>query len=128
MTDIKMQDVTGTPRPERQILEAINYLEKQIVTDPMAMAKDGTPRTMMYLTMKDALKELLMLRRLIDTSGRPAVTAAAVLPTPVFDREAPTHPGKANAIPPPPSAPDPYVEAEGIISNETVPTGMEKKT
>jgi hypothetical protein len=113
MTDIKMQDVTGTPRPERQILEAIQYLEKQIVTDPMAMAKDGTPRIMVYLTMKDALKELLMLRRLLDTSGRPAATAAAVLPTPVFDREAPTHPGKANAIPPPAQCPRPVRRGRG---------------
>jgi hypothetical protein len=59
-------------------------------------------------------------------------------PQPGFVPEVPTHPGKANAIPPPPSEaifpkeaitkptpkPGRYISAEGVLSTEAVPTGM----
>lgn len=126
---LDVKDVTGTPRPEREIIEAIKYLEKQILSDPMAMTKDGQPRLIQYITMKDALKELLMLRRLVATTHiQAAETVALPERKPVFDQEAPTHPGKANAIPPPPSIPDPYIEAEGVYSPNEVPTGKTEKT
>jgi hypothetical protein len=59
-------------------------------------------------------------------------------PPAAFTPEAPTHPGKANAIPPPPSTaafpkeaptkptpkPGRYIQAEGALSVDVVPMGM----
>jgi len=65
MSDIKMEDVTYAPRPERDIEEALAFVSKQMVIDPAGMSKDGVPRTIHYIVIRAALQELLDLRRLV---------------------------------------------------------------
>jgi hypothetical protein len=65
MSDIDMEDTTGTPRPERDIEEALKYVTKQMVIDPMAMSKDGVPRIIHYVVIREALQEVLAVRKLL---------------------------------------------------------------
>jgi hypothetical protein len=79
VSDIKMEDVTGQPRSNRDVEEALAYVSKQIVTDPMAMSKDGVPRTIHYIVIRAALQELLDLRRIVETAAMDAAKKAAGL-------------------------------------------------
>lgn len=127
MSDISMKDVTGTPRSEREVQEALDYVTKQMIKDPLCRSFEGEPRLLHYVVIRDALRELLAMRAVIAAAR---ARRQAPPPAPIYDREAPTHPGKTNAIPPPPSTPihrsDEYIEAEGAVSMTGVPKGMEK--
>jgi hypothetical protein len=77
MPDIDMNDVTGTPRPARDIELALGYVTKQMVIDPTALSKDGVPRLMHYTVIRDALQELLALRKLVEAARMAAAKKAA---------------------------------------------------
>jgi hypothetical protein len=68
---IESNDVTGTPRSNEEIQQAIKAIEREIVRNPMAKGADGTPMMFHYLTIRDALKELMGFRVLmeIDKAG-----------------------------------------------------------
>lgn len=99
MPDIDMKDVTGKPDSDADVQSALEYVTKQMIIDPLSMSKDGVPRLMQYTVIRRALQELLALRRLVKAAREHRAGAT-------IDREAPTHPGKTDAIPPPPSRPE----------------------
>ena len=66
MSDISMKDVTGTPRPERDIVDACTFVTNEIVRNPMARGADGTPALIHYTVIRDALHELLVLRKALQ--------------------------------------------------------------
>lgn len=59
---IEMEDISGTPRSERDIREAITFIEREMITNPMAMGSGGVPYLIHYVVIRDALRELLSLR------------------------------------------------------------------
>jgi len=56
---MEIEDVTGTPRPDRDVVEAMRFVTEQVVREPMAMTKTGVPYTIHFMVIKDALLELL---------------------------------------------------------------------
>lgn len=138
MSDLSLKDVTGTPRSERAVQEALDYVTKQLVIDPAGMSKDGVPRAIHYIVIKDALRELLAMRAVIAAARERRRVQHTPSADATFVPEPLTHPGKANAIPPPPSdaifpkeaitkptpKPGRYIHAAGSLSTDVVPTGM----
>jgi len=59
---MEVKDVTGTPRPERDVRAALTFIEREMVNNPLASGKDGTPCLIHYTVIRDALRELLALR------------------------------------------------------------------
>ena len=60
-------DVTGTPRPDRDIEAAHQAVTLWIVKEPTAKGPDGMPRVFHLIVIRDALAELLALRKKIDS-------------------------------------------------------------
>jgi hypothetical protein len=56
-------DASGTPRPDDEVEEALQAVKLWIVKEPTAMGPDGMPRVLHLVVIKDALEELLALRR-----------------------------------------------------------------
>lgn len=69
MSDLDFKDVTGEPRSDTEVREALNTVERHLVRSVdklMAM-----PDLFMALTtVRDALKELLAIRVLLKTTPR----------------------------------------------------------
>jgi hypothetical protein len=59
---MEMVDMTGKPRSERDVRAALDFIEREMVKNPMATGKDGTPCLIHYTVIRDALRELLALR------------------------------------------------------------------
>lgn len=59
---MELEDVTGRPRSERDLDDAERFLTKEIVLNPMALAKDGTPCIFHYMTLRDVIQEVRALR------------------------------------------------------------------
>lgn len=59
----------SSPRPDKDIEEAIRFAEKHITIWAMSMAPDGTPYAIQMVTIREGLKELLLLRKKIRTEG-----------------------------------------------------------
>ena len=57
-----MKDVTGTPRPSRDIVAALRCLQNEIVKNPMALAKNGEPLLLHYTVICDVLRAELVNR------------------------------------------------------------------
>lgn len=57
-----MEDVTGKPRPMRDIKAAFDCLRSEIVRNPMALSNDGQPLVMHYLVICDVIRELAKFR------------------------------------------------------------------
>jgi hypothetical protein len=69
---MEFEDVTGTPRPERDILEALRFAEAEMITNPARMGAKNTGSALIhYVTIRDALKELLILRELLNSRKDP---------------------------------------------------------
>ena len=64
-----MEDVTGQPRPTRDIEAALACITREIVHHPMALAKNGEPLVMHYLVIRDVLREYLTAR--VPAEDRP---------------------------------------------------------
>lgn len=54
-----MEDVTGTPRPERDVEAALKFVEREMIHNPMARASDGTPVLIHYTVIRDVLRDYL---------------------------------------------------------------------
>jgi hypothetical protein len=67
MPPIDMEDATGTPRPERDVLAAIEFATREMMAHPTAMTKEGFPMVMHYIIIREALRELLVLRRAVES-------------------------------------------------------------
>ena len=66
MSDIEFIDVSNAPRSMRDLEDALNTIQTEIVRgNPGAVLKDGTPAVMCYIVVSDALRELIALRNLI---------------------------------------------------------------
>ena len=63
---VEFEDVSGQPRPIRDIEEALAAITKEVVTNHMGRFKDGTPVVLHYIVIVDALRELIALRKLIQ--------------------------------------------------------------
>ncbi len=74
---LEEEDVTGHPRPERDIEAAYHFISREMVTRPMEMGADGTPAMLHYTVIRDALRELLSMRRVRVLSGRTMCGCAA---------------------------------------------------
>lgn len=55
-------DLSGTPRPTSDIVEALRCIETEIVQNPLAMSKQHGPLVIHYIVIRDALIELLAVR------------------------------------------------------------------
>jgi hypothetical protein len=58
------KDVTGTPRPTRDIEAALRCIESEMTKNPMAMSKTGEPLLIHYTVIRDVLREALKERGL----------------------------------------------------------------
>jgi len=54
-----MEDASGKPRPEDQIIAAREALRREIVTRPLTQLSDGSFAVMHYTVIVEALNELL---------------------------------------------------------------------
>lgn len=63
-------DSSGLPRPDREVEDALHAVKVWIVKEPTAMGPDGAPRVFHLIVIKDALEELLALRRARGTIER----------------------------------------------------------
>jgi hypothetical protein len=67
---VEVEDDSGRPRSERDIRAAINFVSAEMVANPMHMgAHDTGPAVIHYLTIRDALTELLALRVFLEKQG-----------------------------------------------------------
>ena len=64
MGDVKMTDVSGQPRPLRDLEAALRFVEAEMVTNPMRMGpKDTGPVLMHYTVIRDALRAMIALAK-----------------------------------------------------------------
>jgi len=56
---MEFKDVTGTPRPARDIEAALRCIESEMLKNPMAMSKTGEPLLIHYTVIRDVLREAL---------------------------------------------------------------------
>lgn len=56
---MEYEDMTGTPRPVRDIEAALRCIENEMLKNPMAMSKTGEPLLIHYTVIRDVLKETL---------------------------------------------------------------------
>lgn len=61
---MKMEDVSGQPRPERDIVDALRFVEAEMMAHPTRMGPSNTA-AIHYMTIRDALRELLELRKMV---------------------------------------------------------------
>jgi hypothetical protein len=59
---MEFEDVTGTPRPTRDIEAALKCIESEMIRNPMAMSKTGEPLLIHYTVIRDVLKATLQER------------------------------------------------------------------
>lgn len=59
-------DESGKPRPLEQIEAALHCIESEIVRNPLAMSKSGESLLMHYIVIREALRELLQRRALLN--------------------------------------------------------------
>jgi hypothetical protein len=59
---MEFNDVTGTPRPTRDIEAALRCIESEMIKNPMAMSKTGEPLLIHYTVIRDVLIEVLSKR------------------------------------------------------------------
>ena len=60
---MKVEDVTWTPRPTRDIEAALRFVEAEMVTSPTRMGpKDTGPALMHYMVIRDVLRAELKSR------------------------------------------------------------------
>jgi len=52
---MEFKDVTGTPRPTRDIEAALRCIESEMVKNPLAMSKTGEPLLIHYMVIRDVL-------------------------------------------------------------------------
>lgn len=62
MGDPESFDVTGTPRSTCDIIAALKCIENEMVRNPLAMAKDGSPLLIHYTVIRDVLVAELVKR------------------------------------------------------------------
>lgn len=74
--------MSGQLRSTRDIEEALQFVLREMVQDPVGMTKDGVPRTIYYVVIKDAMRELL--ERRSDAQHKAQTT---------YPKDAPTNPG-----------------------------------
>lgn len=55
-----MEDVTGQPRPERDVDAALKFVEREMIYNPLAKASDGTPALIHYMVIRDVLRDYLV--------------------------------------------------------------------
>ena len=67
--DFEMTDMTGQPRSRRDVEDALRFVEREMLTDPIGMTKDGVPRLIFYMTIRDVLRDYL---RALSSSASPA--------------------------------------------------------
>jgi hypothetical protein len=63
-------DTSGEPRPDVDLEQALQAVKVWIVKEPTAMGPDGLPRVIHLIVIKDALEELLALRRAHGSNER----------------------------------------------------------
>lgn len=63
MSDLQQEDVTGESRPERDIEAAYTFISREMIARPLALGADGTPALLHYMVIRDALRELVTLRK-----------------------------------------------------------------
>jgi hypothetical protein len=56
-------DSTGTPRPTRDIIDALKCIENEMLRNPTALAKDGAPLLIHYIVIRDVLVGELVRRK-----------------------------------------------------------------
>ena len=62
MADVDFKDMSGTPRSERDIEEALACISGEMIRNPMALSKAGGPLLLHYVVIRDVLREALALR------------------------------------------------------------------
>ncbi len=63
---IEFKDVSGQARPLRDLEEALDAVQMEMVRgDHSAMFKNGMPAIMIYVVIADALKELIAIRKFL---------------------------------------------------------------
>ena len=67
---MEMTDVTGTPRPERDVEEALRFVENEMMRRPMALGADGSPMLIHFTVIRDVLRDDLR-RRSSHGRGKP---------------------------------------------------------
>lgn len=60
--NVEFVDVSGKPRPDQDLEDALQAVKVWIVREPTAMGPDGVPRVIHLIVIKDALEELLTIR------------------------------------------------------------------
>ena len=63
---MEFEDVTGTPRPQRDIEAALYCIKTEMVKNPMAMSKSGEPLMIHYIVIKDAIEGQVEVRDLVE--------------------------------------------------------------
>lgn len=61
---VEDEDITDTPRSDREIEEALRIITSEMIYNPTVKSKAGPPLLITYVTVRDALKELLMRREI----------------------------------------------------------------
>lgn len=61
---MKLEDVTGTPRPHADVLAALKCIEEEMVAHPTAMSAKSGPLLLHYSVIRDCLRELLVRREM----------------------------------------------------------------
>lgn len=61
---MKIEDVTGTPRPHEDVMAALKCIEQEMVYSPTAMSAKSGPLLLHYTVIRDCLRELLMRREM----------------------------------------------------------------
>jgi hypothetical protein len=56
---VDFKDVTGTPRPARDIQTALAFVESEMVKNPMRMVEGHGPAVIHYMVIRDVLRDAL---------------------------------------------------------------------
>ena len=70
MGSTEVVDVTGTARSDRDLLEALVFVERQMVREPLAATRDGMPYLIHFTVIRDVLRAELD-RRSTEAAARP---------------------------------------------------------
>lgn len=60
---IEFEDQSGKPRDVAQIEEALAVIRREVVTNFLAKAKDGTPLIPHYIVIIEALRDVISIRK-----------------------------------------------------------------
>jgi hypothetical protein len=64
---VDLEDVSGTPRPVRDLLAALRFVEAELVSNPMRMGAQGTgPQALHLMVIREVLQAEICARREVE--------------------------------------------------------------